>query len=121
MNTVKQKCNIAMNRLEDFIDIAAKGERVKLEVILRKQNITEKGPPEKPYYLKVSKDMYLLMGDFLFGDQPDTITVSKVYAMGCADEAITEDQVNKGVANERLKMDYARLKNAGIRFEEKFF
>ena len=109
------------SRLEDFIDLARKGKRAKLEMNLRKQIIIQKGPTEKPYYLKVDKDMYLLMADFIFGTAPNIIAVSKVYAMGCMVESITEEQVNKSVANERLKMDYQRLKHAGIKFDEKYF
>ena len=46
---------------------------------------------------------------------------SEVLAFGCADEKTSEEQDNKIIANERLKMDYERLKNAEIKMEEKFF
>ena len=116
-----QKCNSTANRLEDFIVIAKNGERVKLEVNLRKQVISPKDPSEKPYHLKVGEDMYLLMGDFLFGDESNNTIVSKVYAMGCVAGPEIEAQADNDVANERLKMDYHRLKSVGIDFTEKYF
>jgi hypothetical protein len=47
--------------------------------------------------------------------------VSKVYAISPLNEVEVNAKTTRHVANERLKMDYARLKAAGVQFEEKFF
>ena len=120
MSVNKETCG-SINRLEDFIGLAKQGKKINLKVELTKYPIISNQPPEKRYLVSAKKDMYLLIADFLFGNEPDIITISKVYAMGCADEAATEDQSNKEIANARLKMDYERLKKVSINFEEKFF
>ena len=120
MTVDKQTCG-SINRLEDFIGLAKQGKKTSLKVELTRYPIISNQPPEKRYLVKACKDMYLLIADFLFGNEPDIITVSKVYAMGCADESAGEEQANKEVANERLKMDYERLRKVELDFQEKFF
>jgi len=66
-------------------------------------------------------DMYFLMGDFNFDAVGETTTISKVYILGPVEESDEEEQERKKVANERLKMDYQRLKDANIAFEEQYF
>ena len=109
------------NRLEDFINMAKQGEKINLTVELRKHPIVSKQSPEPPYNITVDKDMYLLVADFLFTCQSQIVTISKVYALGCADEKMSDGQENRNIANERLKMDYERLSKAEIKTEEKFF
>jgi hypothetical protein len=47
--------------------------------------------------------------------------VTKVYAISPINEVEVNAKTTRHVANERLKMDYARLKAAGVQFEERFF
>jgi len=108
-------------RLEYFISLAKEGEPVHLEVTLRKQILTPKDSGQEPYRLKVDADMYFLMGDFNFDAVGEAATISKVYILGPVEESAKEEQERTEVANERLKMDYQRLKYAGIAFEEKSF
>jgi len=37
------------------------------------------------------------------------------------EESLNDARINKSIANERLKMDYKRMKDANITFEEKYF
>jgi len=108
-------------RLEHFIDLAKTGTSVGLEVTLRKQILTPKDDRKEPYRLKVDVDMYFLMGDFNFNAGGENATISKVYILGPVEESTQEEEERKAVANERLKMDYRRLKATGISCEEKYF
>jgi hypothetical protein len=40
---------------------------------------------------------------------------------GSSEEPLNETNMNKSIANARLKMDYKRLQDAGIILEETFF
>ena len=110
-----------LNRLEDFIDVARKGQKVGLAIDLRKSLFRQKVHPEETDDMTVEQDMYFLIGDFKFNVPGKIATIPKVYVLGSLGESPTESQVNRQVANERLKMDYHRIKNAGIAFEEKYF
>jgi len=48
-------------------------------------------------------------------------TVSKVYLYGSAEASLSHEKIDKSIANERLKMDYQRLRKAHIKFEETYF
>ena len=65
--------------------------------------------------------IYLLIGDYHFMVDADTHKVSKVYMFGFTTQSIKGKMVDKSIANERLKMDYLRLRDCNIEFEEKFF
>jgi hypothetical protein len=109
-------------RLEDLIGLAISRNKGQFKVNLRKEIVKERILPEESDNLKVERDWYLLMADFSIvglGDKRRIVT--KVYAFGDADETDMEEQVIRIIANERLKMDYQRLRDAGIEYEEKFF
>jgi hypothetical protein len=109
------------NRLEDFISIAKKGEKVDLTVELNKRIFTRKfgsftmGDPEDEI------DMYILSADYLFVVAGETVEVTKYYVSGIEGESLIATKNNIHVANERLKMDYKRLREAEIIFLEKFW
>jgi len=109
------------NRLEDFIGLGRRGEKVGLAIELRKNLFRQKVHPEETDDMNIDKDMYFLIGDFNFTCPGQMATISKVYVLGSLGESATEGQVNRHVANERLKMDYRRLKEANIAFEEQYF
>ncbi|MFO8011053.1 MAG: hypothetical protein R6U89_09615 [Dehalococcoidia bacterium] len=109
-------------RLEDFISMAGRGESVKLEVELHKENVIQKVHPDITDDSSMETEMYLLTAKYTHaGPGGETNSVKKVYLHGWAGESAVESQVNRHIANERLKMDYERLSNAGVTFEEKFF
>ena len=109
------------NRLEDFISIARKGEKVDLSVVLNKRIFTRKfdsytmGDPEDEI------DMYILSADYLFVVAGKTMEVIKYYVSGIEGESLIAKKNNIYVANERLKMDYKRLREAKIIFIKKFW
>ena len=108
------------NRLEDFISIARKGEKVDLTVVLNKQIFTRKfgsytmGDPEDEI------DMYIYSADYLFVVAGEAMEVTKYYGSGIKGTSLIETN-NIYVANERLKMDYKRLREAKIIFLEKYW
>ncbi|MDY6971383.1 MAG: hypothetical protein SV775_03530 [Thermodesulfobacteriota bacterium] len=109
------------NRIEDFISFARKGNQVDLTVKLRKQMVAQKVHPGETEDMKTEIDMYLLLGDYTFTVGGNVKKISKSYIFGSAGESRSNADVDKKVANARLKMDYQRLKDAKIVFEEKYF
>jgi hypothetical protein len=108
-------------RIEDFIALAKEGKDVSVTIDLRKQSVSQKIHPGDTEELKGELDMYLLLGDYTFKNGKWEKVVSKVYIYGSVGETLNEAKVNKSIANERLKLDYRRLKDVNIRFEEKYF
>jgi len=108
-------------RLEDYIGLAHDGKKVEARVELRKQPVRQKVHPEDTPGLTSEIGMYLLIGDYTITVGGETHSVSKVYAFGSDEESLETTNVNKNIATERLKMDYRRLKEAGIEITEKSF
>ncbi len=110
-----------VQRLEDFIALAQQGKKVTAEISLRRQLVEQKVHPDETSEVKEAISMYLLLADFTLTAEGKTGKVSKVYTFGSGEESLDGARVNKGIANARLKMDYRRLKDAGIICEEKLF
>jgi hypothetical protein len=108
-------------RLEDFIALAREGKDIHGEVTLRKQLVEQKVHPAETLDMKSEIDMYLLVGDFTFRIGKEIQSVSKVYMFSSLEESQQAASVDRNIANERLKVDYQRLRAANISFEEKFF
>jgi len=113
---------IRYDRLEDFIALAKAGKQVKAEIELNKQIVKQKVHPDETDNMGLEVDMYLLSGNyFLTGVEDEVKRISKVYVFASTGESLVESQTNRKIANARLKMDYDRLAQAGIKFEEKYF
>jgi hypothetical protein len=109
-------------RLEDFIDLARGGKKVQVRVHLRKEIVKQMGHPEETDDMSVEMDMALLIGDFdPVGLQGEGHLVTKVYGIASINETEVDEKIIRNIANERLKMDYKRLKDGKIEFEEEFF
>jgi hypothetical protein len=108
-------------RIEDFIAFAKEGKIVNVTVELKKKLVAQMVPPGITEDMKDEVDMYLLTADYVFKVGKDMKLVSKVYMFGSSVESPDAIKVNASIANERLKMDYQRLKDARITFEEKYF
>lgn len=109
------------NRIEDFISLSRKGEMVDLTVTLNKQFVTRKFDP---YTMGDPEDeigMYILSADYLFALGGEVKEVTKYYVSGIEGESLSDAKRNIYVANERLKIDYKRLREAEIVFLEKFW
>ena len=108
-------------RIEDFIALAKEGKIVNLTVELGKKLVSQNVPPGVTEDMKDEIGMYLLIADYFFKIEKDMKLVSKVYILGSSEESPDAFKVNKSIANARLSMDYERLKDAQIKFEEKYF
>jgi len=110
-----------MERLEDLIALAISRNKGQFEVKLRKEIVKQDTLAEADKQ-KAGKNWYLLMADFaLTGSGGEIRSVTKVYAFGDINESGAEEEVIRSIANERLKMDYQRFRDAGIEYQEKFF
>jgi len=110
-----------LSRLEDFIELARGGKRVKCDMELRKQSLAQRVHPEETPDMTDEIETYLLIGDYTFDMDKQSHKVSKVYMFATEEESLNAARVNKSIANSRLQMDYERLKGAGVTFKEKFF
>ena len=108
-------------RIEDFIALAKEGKDVKGLIELRNQPVSQKIHPGDTEELKGELDMYLLFGDYTFMIGSWKKVISKIYMYGSTGELLNDTKINKSIANERLKLDYQRLKDVNIHFEEKYF
>jgi hypothetical protein len=109
------------NRLEDFISIAREGEKVDLTVVLNKQIFTRNFDPYTMGDPEDEIDMYILSANYVFVVGGKTNEVTKFYVSGIEGESLIATKNNISIANERLKMDYERLRKARIVFLEKFW
>jgi len=108
-------------RLEDYVVLARQGKRVRVDVKLRKEAVSQKVHPEQTTDMRDEIGMYLLMADFTFTVEGESCVVTKVYAFGAQGEPMESANVSRSVATARLKMDYKRLKDANIAVDEKYF
>jgi hypothetical protein len=110
-----------LGRIEDFIVLAKEGKDVHVAIDLKKQVVAQKVHPDETEDMKREIDMYLLIADYTFTVGKDVKPVFKVYMFGSSEESLDTVKVTKSIANARLKVDYQRLKEANITFEEKYF
>jgi hypothetical protein len=108
-------------RIEDFIELANEGKDVKVTVNLQKQMVSQKVHPNETEESGETVEMYLLSADYSFRVGELEKVISKPYIYASSKESISESRINKSIANDRLKLDYRRLKSAKIEFEEKYF
>jgi len=105
--------------LEDFISLAKQGKQIQALIDLKQKIVTPVvDPHEKPEDAKDNNNMYLLIGEYSFTVAGETHKVSKVYAYGTFTHSRDSLEQNMRYANDRLKMDFKRLKEVKIKFEE---
>jgi len=108
-------------RLESFIELAKSGKQVKILVNLYTRDVKQLGHPEETDDVMDELDMCLLIADFIPLGLEGEPRVTKVYAVCTINESKVDAKITRNIANERLKMDYRRLQDAKIEFEEKLF
>ena len=110
-------------RLEDFVVLARKGKKVEAKIELRTQNIQQKIHPSETEGKRGEIDAYLLIGEYTLKVKGESWEgqVSKIYVWGFAEESLDIRRLHRNIANDRLKIDYQRLKEANIEFEAKYF
>jgi len=110
-----------LSRIDDFVAVARSGREVLASIELLRVLVTEKVHPGGTEDMKSEIAMYLLLANYTFTVGKDSTKVSKVFIYGSAEESLNEAKINKHIANERLKMDYKRMREVNIQFEEKYF
>jgi hypothetical protein len=111
-----------LTRIETYLEMAQSGQEVGLEVKLHKEIIKQSLLTDEADNLRIEKDIYLLMADYIPKttlEEPNI--VSKVYAFGTINENDVEERTIRLIANERLQIDYDRLRDAGVDFQEAEF
>ena len=111
------------DRLDDFIKLAQSGQMVSLQINVYKNMVKQVVQSESTDDIDIETDTCLLMADFSppAGTQAKPAMVTKVYAICPINENEINDKTIRHIANNRLRMDYARLKEAQVKFEEKYF
>jgi hypothetical protein len=108
-------------RLENYIALSRAGEKVEGSIDLSRRAIHMNIGSNGEFPAGAEMEAYLLLGTYRFTVGGELHEVSKVYAFGSAGEGTGQGERARKVANERLAMDYARLRDGGIRIEERFF
>jgi hypothetical protein len=110
-------------RLDDFIKLALSGQTVQLDVKVYEKMVKQVSRSESTDDIEIETDMCLLMADFrpARGPERSPEMVTKVYGICPLNEIEIDAKTSRHIANERLRMDYARLKEAKIKFEQMYF
>ena len=110
-----------INRLEDVISLAKEGKRVDIEIELKNVPMIRDIPSGEAHEVAHKINTHLLIAYYTFKIDLQSYKFSKVYMFATTEESLISAQMNKDIANDRLQVDYKRLKNAHIHFHEKFF
>jgi hypothetical protein len=110
-------------RLEDYIDLARSGKSIRLQVHLYRKWFRQVSRSNATDDLDVATDQCLHMVDFspVRPEPGMPVKVTKAYMISPINEIEADDKTTRHIANERLRMDYARLKEADIHVQEEFF
>ena len=108
-------------RLENIISLAKEGKHIQTSIDLKKKFVTPVVSSEETEDTRSNNNLYLFIGEYSFTVAGETHKVSKVYAFGTFPHSRDSFEQNMHFANERLKIDYKRLKEVKIEFEEKYF
>lgn len=112
-----------LGRLDDFIHLAQSGVNIQLLTRVYRKFFKETKRSSTTDDIDIEMDRCMLMADFT----PTRVSrgipskVSKVYMICPVNETDVDLKTSYHVANERLRMDFSRLREAGVECEEKFF
>ena len=113
--------NLHFNRLVDFDDLARQGKQVSARVELREQPVVQKVHPGDTEEMRREVSSFLLIADFWLEVDGRTYQVPKVYCMSHSGSSSGVSRADRDIANSRLRMDYVRLKEAGVELDEQYF
>jgi len=110
-------------RLDDYIKLAKSGKSIRLQTRLYRKWFKEVSHSNATDDLDIEMDKCLLMADFspINAEQGMPEKITKAYMISTINENEIDDKTTCHIANERLRMDYTRLKEADILIEEKYF
>lgn len=108
-------------RLQDFIAFAKTGAKIKASAAPTRQLVTNKVHPGSHEEMKSEVDMFLYTTVFTFHIADEDRKVAKVYMVSSTEENADQIRIDTNIANQRLKLDYERLKAVGIEIKEQLF
>jgi hypothetical protein len=110
-------------RLDDYIKLAKSGKSIRLQTRFYRKWFKEVSHSNATDDLDIEMDKCLLMADFssINAEQGMPEKITKAYMISAINENEIDDKTTCYIANERLRMDYTRLKQADILIEEKYF
>ncbi|MDX2454294.1 hypothetical protein [Desulfosarcina sp.] len=119
----KEVTSDLVGRLEDFIISAQRGKTVQLQTIVYEKYIKEVSRSNATDDMDLERDRCLLVADFTLirPTREKPAKVSKAYMICPVNENEIDRKTTRHIANERLRMDFSRLRKAGIEVEEQFF
>lgn len=110
-------------RLDDYINLAQSGKTIRLQTRLYRKRFKQASRSNATGGIDMDMDMCLFVADFTpleaARGMPEKVT--KPYMICPVKDNESDEKTTRHVANERLRMDYARLRGADISFEEKYF
>jgi len=119
----RQHASDVAGRLEDLIDLAKTGKTIQLQTRLYKKWVRQVSQSNATGDPDSETENCLYMADFMViqaePEMPEKIT--KAYMVCSINDIELQGETTRRIANERLRMDYARLKGADISVEEKSF
>jgi hypothetical protein len=110
-----------LNRIEDFISLAKQGQGIEVSIDLKKEIVIPKINRGESGTVNIESEFYVLLGEYSFNVGGDVKKVSKPYMYGVSEESSNTALREVQIANKRLEMDFNRLREANIIFEEKYF
>lgn len=110
-------------RLDDFLELAQTGQTVQLRIAVYQRLIKQVSQSGATDDIDIEMDMRLLMADFMpiSAAQDKPAMVTKVYAICPVNESEIEAKTTRHIANERLRVDFNRLRDGNVQFEETYF
>lgn len=108
-------------RIQDFIAFARTGAKIRASVTLSRQLVTNKVHPGSHEEMKSEVDMFLYTAVYAFRIGDEDRSVAKVYMVSSTEENADQMRIDTSIANQRLKVDYDRLKEVGIVIKEQLF
>jgi hypothetical protein len=110
-------------RLDDFLELAQTGQTVQLRIAVYQRLIKQVSQSGATDDIDIEMDMRLLMADFMpiSAAQDKPAMVTKVYAICPVNESEIEAKTTRHIANERLRVDFDRLRDGNVQFEETYF
>lgn len=119
----ERETNGSKSRLDAFINLAHSGRSIQLHTRLYRKLYKQVGRSNATDDIDIEKDVCLLMADFTSEmsaqDMPEKVT--KAYMICPVNDIEINETTALHIANDRLRMDYARLREANITFEENYF
>lgn len=101
-------------RLQNFVDLAGKGGSLSVEIVLKTPSMTLQQD-------NMEKEGFGCVASFVFTTRDGLSTVEKLYALASYNDTKEFQSAVKRIATTRLERDCERLRQAGMKCENKAF